>query len=95
MGRWKGNKIGWIDKHGKLHEALTTVMNDISEERPTRSVHLYIARKLFPNAENPGLACEKAGYVKFGRIDGKKQVMNTDNMTQAQINKVDKLLEEE
>ena len=79
-------KIGWIDKEGKLYEADIVVK---------KNVHIYIAEQIFPNAENPCHACEKAGYVKFGRLDGKKQVLYGNNMTQAQTNKVDILMEEE
>jgi len=75
-------RIAWISPDGKIHD---------------KGNHLQVAMQLFPHAENPEFACEKAGYVKTGYMyNGNPQMLNCDpdRITQAQINTIAQLWEE-
>ena len=58
--------------------------------------HTEVALGLFPHAENPEYACEKAGYLKVYILEYCRSVraMLTGCETQAQINELDRLTEQ-
>jgi hypothetical protein len=76
----------WIDTNGKVHEA------------KSGESHADVARRLFPSAEDPEIACEKARYIKTGtNWSGSPMMENAppkEDMPQAQLNAVEQVWSE-
>ncbi len=73
----------WIDIKGAIHE----VRNG--------EAHADVAKRLFPHAKDPEIACEKARYIKTGtNWSGSPMMENAparEDMPQGQLNSVEKV----